>query len=204
MNATLRNRLLATAAGLAVTAAGGYVATQEAKPSAAVMLAREIGLHYESSGRHIGTPYVDRLGRGQPLTVCAGVTGPDVVAGRYYTPGDCERLERPKYRDAERQARRALRHWDTYNVWVQASFIDMAYNVPSALAPDTTVMRLANAGQLDAACQQMPRWVYGTVNGVPKRLPGLVDRRDATRELCAQWGRDGHFSAALVAAKAAP
>ena len=71
MNEALRNRLLAAAAGLAVTAAGGYVATQEAKPSAAVTLAREIGLHYESSGRHIGTPYVDRLGRGQPLTVCS-------------------------------------------------------------------------------------------------------------------------------------
>lgn len=204
MNEALRNRLLAAAAGLAVTAAGGYVATKEAGPSAAVTLAREIGLHYESSGRHIGTPYVDRLGRGQPLTVCAGVTGPEVVAGRYYTPEDCERLERPKYREAERQARRALRHWDIYNVWVQASFIDMAYNVPSSLAPDTTVMQLANAGRLDAACLQMPRWVWGTVGGVKTRLPGLVDRRDTTRELCAQWGRDGHFSAALVAAKAAP
>ncbi|EPD44860.1 lysozyme [Delftia acidovorans CCUG 274B] len=199
MNEVLRNRLLATAAGLAVTAAGGYVATQEAGPSPAVTLAREIGRHYESSGRHIGMPYVDRLGRGQPLTVCAGVTGPEVVAGRYYTPEDCEHLELPKYREAERQARRALRHWDTYNVWVQASFIDMAYNVPSALAPDTTVMRMANAGQLDAACLQMPRWVYGMVNGVPTRLPGLVDRRDATRELCAQWGRDGHFSVGLLA-----
>lgn len=199
MNEALRNRLLAAAAGLAVTAAGGYVATKEAEPSAAVRLAREIGLHYESSGRHIGTPYVDRLGRGQPLTVCAGVTGPDVVAGRYYTPEDCERLERPKYREAERLARRALRNWDAYNVWVQASFIDIAYNVPSALEHSTTVMRLANAGQLDAACQQMPRWVYGTVNGVPARLPGLVDRRDVTRELCAQWGRDGHFSLDLLA-----
>ena len=204
MNEALRNRLLATAAGLAVTAAGSYVATQDAGPSPAVTLAREIGLHYESSGRHIGTPYVDRLGKGQPLTVCAGVTGPEVMAGRYYTPEDCERLERPKYREAERLARRALRHWDTYNVWVRASFIDMAYNVPSALAADTTVMRLANSGQLNAACEQMPRWVYGTVNGIPTRLPGLVDRRDAARELCAQWGRDGHFSAALVAAKAAP
>ena len=199
MNETLRNRLLAAAAGLAVTAAGSYVATQDAGPSAAVTLAREIGLHYESSGRHIGTPYIDRLGKGQPLTVCAGLTGREVVAGRYYTREDCERLERPKYREAERLARHALRHWDAYNVWVQASFIDMAYNVPSALAPDTTVMQLANAGQLGAACQQMPRWVYGTVNGVPTRLPGLVDRRDATQELCAQWGRDGHFSAGLLA-----
>lgn len=198
MKAALRNRLLAAATAVAAAGAGGYVATQEPVPSSAVVLAREIGLHYESSGRHIGKPYVDRLGKGQPWTVCAGVTGPEVVPDRNYTPEDCERLERPKYREAERLARRALQHWDTYNVWVQASFIDLAYNVPSALAPSTTVMRLANGGQLDAACMQMPRWVYGTVNGVPTRLPGLVDRRDATQELCAQWGRDGHFSAGLL------
>src|SRR3989475_10222116 len=41
MNEALRNRLLAAAAGLAVTAAGGYVATKEAGPSAAVTLARD-------------------------------------------------------------------------------------------------------------------------------------------------------------------
>src|SRR5256885_14566689 len=70
---------------------------------------------------------------------------PEVVAERYYTTEDCERLERPKYREAERLARRALRHWDAYNVWVQASFIDMAYNVPSALSPDTTVMQIGRA-----------------------------------------------------------
>jgi lysozyme len=44
----------------------------------------------------------------------------------------------------------------------------------------------------------MPRWVYGTVAGQRAKLPGLVDRRDTTRELCADWGRDGHFSAGLL------
>lgn len=203
MKEALRNRLLAAATALAIGAAG-YVTTQDGGPSPAVVLAREIGLHYESSGKHIGKPYIDRLGKGQPWTVCAGVTGPEVDPGRYYTPDDCERMELRKYREAERLAQRALRHWGEYNVWVQASFIDMAYNVPSALAPDTTVMQHANAGRLDAACLQMPRWVMGTVSGVKTRLPGLVDRRDATHELCAQWGRDGHFSAALIAAKAVP
>ena len=198
MKEILKNRLLQAATAMAIGAAGAVATHIPGKPSAAVVLARELGSYYESGGKHIGTPYVDRAGKGQPLTVCAGVTGPEVVAGRYYTPADCERLELRKYREAERIARAALKHWDAYNVWVQASFIDVAYNIPSALAPDTTLLALANAGNLAGACQQMPRWVFGTVGGVKTRLPGLVDRRDATRELCAEWGRDGHFSAAAM------
>lgn len=192
----LRNRLLAVAS-VAATAAGGGVAYVSGQDSPEVLLAMELGAYYESSGRHIGVPYVDKLGRGQPLTVCNGVTGAGVVAGRYYTPEDCAKLERPRYRLAEKQAKAALKHWGEYNVWVRASFIDMAYNVPSALHPDTTIMYWANAGNLTAACMQMPRWVNGTVNGRSTRLPGLVDRRGTTAELCESWGRDGNLGAGL-------
>ncbi|CAN7676706.1 glycoside hydrolase family protein [Pseudorhodoferax sp. LjRoot39] len=197
MNAVLRNRLLAVAASVALASGTAYVASQQ--PSAEVLLAMELGAHFESSGRHIGTPYVDRLGRGQPLTVCNGITGPDVVAGRTYTREDCKRLELPRYRDAEKQAKARLRYWDTYNAWVRASFIDMVFNLGAGALDGTTIQRLANAGDLAGACAQMPRWVYGTVSGQRTRLPGLVDRRDTTRELCAEWGRDGHFSAGLLA-----
>ena len=141
----------------------------------------ELGAHFESSGRHIGTPYIDKLGKGQPLTVCNGVTGAGVLAGRYYTPDDCKRLELPRYLEAERQARAALRHWDSYNVWVQASFIDMIYNVGPSVLDGTTIARLANTGNLAGACAQMPSWVRGTVGGKSVVLSGLIDRRDTTR-----------------------
>lgn len=195
----LKKRLVQTA--LAITLAAGTAAvTHQAaqQPSAAVQLAMVLGSHYESSGRHIGTPYVDKLGKGQPLTVCNGVTGPEVVAGRYYTEADCKRLELPKYLLAERQARQALTRWGTYNPWVQASYIDMVYNLGPGVLDGTTIVRLANAGDLVGACMQMPRWVRGTVAGQSVVLPGLVDRRDTTRELCTDWGRDGHFSAGLL------
>ena len=204
MKDVLRRRLIEAALALTVGAAGGVVthyAAQPVRPSAAVVLAMELGAHFESSGRHIGTPYIDKLGKGQPLTVCNGVTGPGVVAGRYYTTDDCKRLELPRYLEAERQARAALRHWDSYNVWVQASFIDMIYNVGPSVLDGTTIARLANAGNLAGACAQMPRWVRGTVGGKSVALPGLIDRRDTTRELCAEWGRDGHFSATVLEAK---
>lgn len=193
----LKKRLLQAATALAITGAG-VVGTQVNKGiPPEVVLAMEIGAHYESSGRHIGTPYVDKLGKGQPLTVCNGITGEGVVAGRYYTPEDCKKLELPHYTKARELAKARLKYWDSYNVWVKASFIDMGFNVPSAFG-DTTVVRLANAGDLDGACAQMPRWVMGTVNGKSTRLPGLVDRRDTTEELCAEWGRTGHFTQGLV------
>ena len=197
MKAALRNRLIQVAIVLA-TGGAGTAAHFAGQPSDAAVLAMELGSHYESSGRHIGTPYIDALGKGKPLTVCNGVTGKGVVAGRYYTPEDCQRLELPRYIEAERQARAALQHWGGYGVWVQASFIDMVYNLGPSVLSGTTIVRLANAGNLPAACEQMPRWVKGTVNGKSVTLPGLVDRRNTTRELCAEWGRDGHFSTTAI------
>lgn len=196
MKEVIRNRLLAVATAIAMGGAGAYLGAQS---SAEVLLAMELGAHFESSGKHIGTPYIDRLGKGQPLTVCNGVTGPEVVAGRYYTPEDCKRLELPKYREAERAAKRLFVHWGSYNVWVRASLIDMIYNLGEAAVAGSSLRALANAGNLDAACAQMPRWVYGTVAGKRVVLGGLVDRRETTAELCSDWGRDGHFSAVLLA-----
>lgn len=201
MNEILKKKLTDTAMALALAAGASsttYLATREPQPSAAVILAMEVGYHFESSGRHIGKPYIDKAGKGQPWTVCAGVTGKKVDPNKYYTPAECKALELPHYIAAEKLAKSALKHWDTYNPYVQASFIDMGFNVPSALAPTTTVVKLANQGKLDAACAQMPRWVYGTVNGQSVKLGGLVDRRDTTEELCSEWGRSGHFSANLL------
>ena len=200
MNPALRNKLIAVATSLAIAGVGTYVANQ---PSPAVVLAMELGAHFESSGRHIGKPYIDKIGRGQPWTVCNGITGSEVDPKRYYTPEDCHRLELPRYLAAERAAKRIFVHWDTYNVWVQASIIDMIFNVGEGAVAGSTLVKLANAGDLAGACQQMPRWVYGTVAGKRTKLPGLEDRRDTTRELCAEWGKDGHFSIGLVA-RAAP
>lgn len=198
MKDAIKRRLLQAATAIAMGAAG--VATYKAQqPSAEVLLAMELGSYFESSGRHIGMPYVDRLGKGQPLTVCNGVTGAGVVAGRWYTPDDCKRLELPRYLAAEREVRSMFAYWHGYNVWVRASIIDMVYNLGAPALEGSTLQARANAGDLAGACEQMPRWVRGTVNGQKVALPGLVDRRATTRELCAEWGRDGHFSAHLIA-----
>lgn len=152
-----------------------------------IQLAREIGIAYESGGKHIGVPYIDKVGRGQPLTVCAGVTGAGVIAGKYYTEADCEALELPRYYEAAAQAKNMLVFWDTYDPFVRASFIDFIWNVGPSKVASSTAIKLANNGDLTRACMQMPRWVYGTVRGQNVILNGLVSRRGTTEELCSRW-----------------
>ena len=155
--------------------------------SMAVKIAMVMGSQYESSGRHIGTPYVDKLGRGHLLTVCNGVTGPEVVAGRYYTPADCFRIEKRRYLLAEAAAARMLTYWQTYDDFTKATFIDFIWNKGEAAFEGSTMLTLANRGQLEAACRQNTRWNRGTVNGVSQVLPGLQIRGDSNGEICTDW-----------------
>ena len=198
MPSQLRERLIKITVGLLTAGAISYGTYQAANPAVdanhpAIVLAMEMGALYESGGRHIGKPYRDAIGKGQPWTVCNGITGPEVDPSRYYTPEDCKRLELPRYIQAFTEARRHLKFWDQYNVFVQASFIDMIFNLGITSLRTSTAFTLANNGNLDGACMQMPRWVYGTVEGARVKLAGLVGRRETSRELCAEWGRNGRM-----------
>ncbi|MFA9287643.1 lysozyme [Comamonas sp. SY3] len=199
----LRNGLMALA--ILTAGAGGYVVAERDKAAAkamadqsqyiqavaadvgtsqAVKIAMVMGSYYESSYRHIGTPYVDKLGKGQPLTVCNGITGRAVVAGRYYTPADCYTLERSRYLAAERTAMGMFRLWTTYTPLQQAVFIDFIHNKGEGALYTSTLLRKANAGDVIGACRENPRWNRGTVNGVSVVLPGLQARGDANGEIC--------------------
>lgn len=185
---TLRTRLAAVALLLpsaAVVGGTAYLYAGDRYVPAEVVAAMEVGSYYESSGRHIGTPYRDTLGKGQPWTVCAGVTGAGVVPGKYYTEDDCRRLELPRYMRVYAETRQMFDRWDSYDTWARASLIDMTWNVGAANVAGSTMRKLANAGNLTAACEAQKAWVLGTVNGQKQRLPGLVNRRGATRDLCA-------------------
>ncbi|WP_416406545.1 endolysin [Paracidovorax citrulli] len=166
-----------------------YVQAVAADPgtSPAVKIAMVMGSEYESSGRHIGTPYIDRAGRGQPMTVCNGVTGPEVDARRYYSPADCYQLERARYIQAERDAARLLRHWPTYDAFAQATFIDFVWNKGPQALEGSTMRAKANRGDLEGACRENPRWNRGTVRGVSTVLPGLQLRGDSNDEICREW-----------------
>lgn len=152
--------------------------------SEAVKVAMVMGFYYESSNRHIGTPYVDKAGKGQPLTVCNGLTGPEVIASRYYSPAECFRLEKARYLKAEAAAKRLIRFWDSYTVWQKAVFIDFIWNKGEGALITSTLLAKANRGDVLGACRENPRWNKGTVNGVLTVLPGLQTRGDSNDEIC--------------------
>lgn len=52
-----------------------------------------------------------------------------------------------------------------------------AYNLGLGAYKDSTLKKRVDAGQWDAATEEIVRWVYGTVDGEKKKLPGLVRRR---------------------------
>lgn len=185
---------------------GAYIiddaATQEAQRNAyiqavaadhetsdAVRIAMVMASFYESSNRHVGKPYIDRIGKGRPLTVCNGLTTAvtPIDPKRYYTPADCYRMEKRLYIGYEATAKRLLTHWDSYSPFQQATFLDFIHNKGSAALASSTMRRKANAGDLMGACRENPRWNRGTVNKVSVVLPGLDTRAKSNAEICATW-----------------
>lgn len=174
-------------------AADPYVqaVARDAGTSDAVKIAMLMGHLYESSGKHVGTPYIDKLGRGQPLTVCNGITGAEVVAGKWYTPADCYELEKGRYLQAERVAKRLFTYWASYDAITQATFLDFIHNKGEGALAASTMRRKANAGDVQGACRENPKWNKGTVNGVLTVLPGLKDRADTNAGFCLDGGWNG-------------
>ncbi len=150
----------------------------------AVKIAMTMAAFYESSYKHIGKPYVDKLGKGQPLTVCNGITGPDVIPGKIYSPADCYSLEKRKYLSNEQFLKGNLSIWYSLPVFTQATVLDFAHNKgPNAFVSSTMRKKLV-VGDVIGACRENPKWNKGTVNGVSTVLPGLQVRGDANAEIC--------------------
>lgn len=163
-----------------------YIQAVAADPhvSEAVKVAMVMGSYYESSFRHIGTPYVDKLGKGQPLTVCNGLTGKGVIAGKYYSPAECYSMERVRYVGYEKALVKDIPRWGEATAYQQASYLDFLHNVGSEAFDGSTMKRKLLAGDVVGACRENRKWVYGTINGAKVVLPGLLVRRNANSDLC--------------------
>lgn len=118
------------------------------------------------------------------LTACRGHTGPDVHAGVRYSLEQCDVWLTNDMRAAVVKVDACA---PGLPVEVLAAFSDAAFNAGPTIACDTaksTAARYLRAGQLRAACDQLPRWDKARVAGVLVTLPGLSKRRAAERELC--------------------
>lgn len=121
--------------------------------------------------------YADKLARDLP-TVCNGHTGPDVKVGDVWTQEQCDAVLQ---KDLKRHGEGVLsciteplsqNEYEAYASWT--------YNVGVGNACGSTLVKLLNAGQHAAACEQLLRW--NRANGVVVR--GLTNRRKAEREKC--------------------
>jgi lysozyme len=118
------------------------------------------------------------------LTVCEGHTGPDVVAGRYYSDGECYALTQA---DAGKAVDAVLKCAPDAPDSVAVAFGDAVFNLGPAIACDrtrSTAARLLYAHEWRAACEQLLRWDKATVGGVSVALRGLTKRRALERNVC--------------------
>lgn len=154
----LRQRLVAAAGGGAIAIA-------------AVLIPNLEGNSY--------TPYRDV---GGVLTVCNGITGPDVIQGKTYIQAECDALLQKHLKPYARSVERSVKvPSDAYQ---KAALISFSYNVGVNAFEHSSVLRNLNAGRYQQACDGMRSWVY--VDRV--RIQGLANRREVEREIC-QWGQ---------------
>jgi lysozyme len=132
------------------------------------------------------TTYVDKLGRGQPLTYCYGSTV-GAVWGRRYTDAEClQALLRDSRRHAE-----AIQPYLPPNLpdKTAAAFYDFGYNLfgDGAAFGRTSVSRKALAGDLPGACRAMGLYFYANKKDcriAANKCSGIIRRRTAETKLC--------------------
>lgn len=127
---------------------------------------------------HRNMPYRDQ---GGVWTVCSGITGSDVVPGRYYSDTECEALLTKHLVPVKKAVDAAVKV--PIDDYTRASLYSFAYNVGIGAFRHSSLLRHINAGQTPEACNDLRKWVY--VN--KQRNRGLINRREIDRQVCLMW-----------------
>lgn len=124
-------------------------------------------------------PYMDIAG---VKTVCAGITGPDVVWGKKYSTRECRNLLEKHIKIHGKHVQNAV----TYPISPQtrAALISFSYNVGGTAMRNSTAVRLINQGKIEQGCKALAMWNKITKNGKKVVVRGLVNRRNEEIKLC--------------------
>lgn len=149
----------------------------------AVALAALLGV---SEGRE-HYAYYDQAGI---LTVCRGITGPEVIKGKWYGWGECDVLEQKFIARMTATMGRCI--GDGLNLAEWKAWGHFTYNVGTANFCSSTAARMLQAGNYTGACNQMLRWTFirkpgrGLVNCrvAAEKCGGLPKRRDLENKWC--------------------
>ena len=111
-------------------------------------------------------------------TVCYGHTEKGLVVGEKFSLDACHELLADDLNIAMKAFDRLVKVPVEDNV--KAAFVSFIYNVGAENFRKSTILKFLNEGRIEAACHELPRWVYAK----GKRLKGLENRRKAEKELC--------------------
>lgn len=134
------------------------------------------------------TPYRDSAGI---PTVCAGITGPAVIAGKKYTKSECERLESEYVQTMLSRMGQCVRgEFEFHEVKAWGHF---AYNIGTQRFCSSTAAKRLNAGERKAACAEISKFRFVRINGqlrdcaLPqwqRQCGGIPKRREWERATC--------------------
>ncbi|GHA85329.1 lysozyme [Modicisalibacter luteus] len=124
-------------------------------------------------------------------TVCTGHTA-TAQSGQVKSPQECAALLRSDLG----AALEAVDEQVTVPIAVEtrAALVSFVFNVGAGALKNSTLLRKVNAGDIEGACNELPRWVYAS----GERLRGLVRRRAAERELCLKGVRNADTPGAVA------
>lgn len=118
------------------------------------------------------------------LTVCYGHTGSDFKKGVKYDMAQCKQWLDDDMLDAVLTVERCVPGLPDN---VLAAFGDAVYNLGPKIACDrqrSTAARKLAAGDIEGACNELPKWNKAKVAGVFIPLPGLTKRRELEKTIC--------------------
>ena len=120
---------------------------------------------------------VDTIGTGRPVTACYGETE-NVRLGQRFTKQECYELLAVKLRRYDAEIGGCIRV--VLPDATRAAMVSFAYNVGSAGACRSAVIRKMNAGDIRGGCEALMQWTRAQGHVVA----GLVNRRAKERALC--------------------
>jgi lysozyme len=122
------------------------------------------------------TAYQDIVG---VWTVCYGETR-GVRPGDTYTKAECDDMLAREILAFDAALTRCAPSLPTLPVGARVAFVSWSYNVGTGAACRSTLVRHLNAGNVEAACKELPRW--NRAGGQVVR--GLTNRRISERDMC--------------------
>lgn len=126
-------------------------------------------------------PYKDIAGI---WTVCAGITGKDVVLGKTYTQKECDLLLQKHIKVAADYVDRRVK--TEIPPTMRAAMYSFTFNAGTGAFGKSTMLKLINQGKLPEACEELWKWTYyyNPKTGRKEKSKGLKNRRAVEYKYC--------------------